>query len=755
MGTDATSRGRRSPNFVVAAVQYGALAVAVLLIALTADQYHWKPWPLVVICVFTIVSDLTNVQTGSPRLRISGSGLGLVLAAVLLGGGPGAVVGIVAITVGWLRSREPADQFRNNLATYAWSPLLAGLFFASATHAADVGPHAVAYYLFVFVAYMVALMVNFLAVAGYACWLERESLVQKTHTTLAPLMSAQLLSALLAMGAVYLTNQLGITGLAVLGLTFVIFQYLVGELLKSQQRSEDLQRIVTTDELTGLANRERFREVMEERIREAHGVSGRLVVMLMDLDRFKEINDTLGHHYGDVLLRDLGPRLVEAVGEGGLVARLGGDEFGILPPKGSHDIAVMEHVASRLTECVSAPFAVDELSLEVGVSIGIARFPEDGHDSHALLRCADIAMYAAKEAQCDYKLYAADQNQHSVRRLSVLSDIRHALASDQIVVHYQPIVDVDDLTVTGAEGLVRWQHPELGLIPPGAFVQTVEQTGLIGPLTRHVLEHSIAECSSWRKHGRDLSVAVNLSVRNLLDRDLPKEIERLLSTYSLPADALELEITESMIMSDPERAMATVTRLSGLGVRMSVDDFGTGYSSLANLRRLPIKDLKIDRSFVSPMLNDESDLIIVRSTINLGHDLGLRVIAEGVEDGATLRELAVLGCDLAQGYHVSRPMAADAFGDWLDAANPRFVPDDAAVATAPHGAVPVANGAVPVANGAVPVAHEAVPVANGAVPVAHEAVPVAHEAVPVAHEAAQGSPVTVRPAIQPAAEAAF
>jgi diguanylate cyclase (GGDEF)-like protein len=741
MGTDATSRGRRSPNFVVAAVQYGALAVAVLLIALTADQYHWKPWPLLVICVFTIVSDLTNVQTGSPRLRISGSGLGLVLAAVLLGGGPGAVVGIVAITVGWLRSREPADQFRNNLATYAWSPLLAGLFFASATHAADVGPHAVAYYLFVFVAYMVALMVNFLAVAGYACWLERESLVQKTHTTLAPLMSAQLLSALLAMGAVYLTNQLGITGLAVLGLTFVIFQYLVGELLKSQQRSEDLQRIVTTDELTGLANRERFREVMEERIREAHGVSGRLVVMLMDLDRFKEINDTLGHHYGDVLLRDLGPRLVEAVGEGGLVARLGGDEFGILPPKGSHDIAVMEHVASRLTECVSAPFAVDELSLEVGVSIGIARFPEDGHDSHALLRCADIAMYAAKEAQCDYKLYAADQNQHSIRRLSVLSDIRHALASDQIVVHYQPIVDVDDLTVTGAEGLVRWQHPELGLIPPGAFVQTVEQTGLIGPLTRHVLEHSIAECSSWRKHGRDLSVAVNLSVRNLLDRDLPKEIERLLSTYSLPADALELEITESMIMSDPERAMATVTRLSGLGVRMSVDDFGTGYSSLANLRRLPIKDLKIDRSFVSPMLNDESDLIIVRSTINLGHDLGLRVIAEGVEDGATLRELAVLGCDLAQGYHVSRPMAADAFGDWLHAANPRFVPDDAAVATAPHGAVPVANGAIPVANGAVPVANGAVPVANGA--------------VPVAHEAAQGSPVTVRPAIQPAAEAAF
>jgi EAL domain-containing protein (putative c-di-GMP-specific phosphodiesterase class I) len=338
---------------------------------------------------------------------------------------------------------------------------------------------------------------------------------------------------------------------------------------------------------------------------------------------------------------------------------------------------VLEKVVGRLLECVNAPFSVDELSLEVGASIGIARYPEDGEDSHALMRCADIAMYAAKEAQCEYKVYAAEQNQHSVRRLSVISDIRRALASDEIVVHYQPIVDLDDLSVRGAEGLVRWQHPELGLIPPGAFVQTVEQTGLIGPLTRRVLEHSIAECVAWRRAGRDLSVAVNLSVRNLLDRDLPKEIERLLAGYSLPADALQLEITESMIMSDPDRALTTVTRLSDLGVRLSVDDFGTGYFSLANLRRLPIDELKIDRSFVSPMLQDESDLIIVRSTINLGHDLGLRIIAEGVEDGATLERLALLGCDLAQGYHLSRPMPSDAFSSWLQRTAPALADLDA------------------------------------------------------------------------------
>jgi diguanylate cyclase (GGDEF)-like protein len=416
----------------------------------------------------------------------------------------------------------------------------------------------------------------------------------------------------------------------------------------------------------------------------------------MDLDRFKEINDTLGHHYGDILLKALGPRLTSAVGEGSFVARLGGDEFGILLGEEIEDVAVLDVVMARLFKSVSQPFMIDELSLEVGASVGVARFPLDGEDSHALLRCADIAMYAAKEAQTEYKIYTAEQNQHSKHRLGVLSGIRHALVQDEIVVHYQPIVDLDQGTVRGAEGLVRWQHPEHGLIPPGAFVQTVEQTGLIGPLTRHVLERSIAECAAWRKDGREMSVAVNLSVRNLLDRDLPMEIERLLYAYGLPPEALQLEITESMIMSDPDRALSTVTRLSGLGARLSVDDFGTGYSSLANLRKMPINELKIDRSFVSPMLHNESDLIIVRSTINLGHDLGLNVIAEGVEDSPTLEQLAVLGCDLAQGYHVSKPMPPDAFNDWLAETAPHPAKDSDAKAPQQHQSAPasVTRGAV-------------------------------------------------------------
>ena len=325
----------------------------------------------------------------------------------------------------------------------------------------------------------------------------------------------------------------------------------------------------------------------------------------------------------------------------------------------------LEAIAEQLIRCVQQPVLVDEMTLEVGVSIGVARFPRDGDDPHSLLRSADVAMYAAKEAHAGCKVYAAALDRHSVRRLSVLSEFRRALDSDEIVVFYQPIMHMDGDRVHGAEALVRWQHPELGLLPPSDFIGIVEQTGLIGPLTRHVLERAIAQCASWRRAGRNLTVSVNLSVRNLLDPDLPALIGDLLTLYGLAPEALQLEITESMLMSDPDRSLVTLTRLAQLGVGLSVDDYGTGYSSLANLRRLPIDELKIDRSFVSPMLSDESDLIIVRSTINLGHDLGLKVVAEGVEDEATLTRLAGLGCDFAQGYHFSKPLAPDAFTRWL------------------------------------------------------------------------------------------
>jgi diguanylate cyclase (GGDEF)-like protein len=676
----AVERAPRVPGPIVATLHFLALCGAAAVIVETTRLDHWKLGALTTIALFSVVSEWTGVRA-SARITISGSFLGIMLAAVMLGPAPASLLGCFAMAVGWLRHREPWSSLRNNLVNYIWFPLVASLVFRWSLTATHSGARSIGMYLLVFVAFVVGLALNFVLAVGYQCFLERSSLLGKVQHLLVPVLPAELFSASLTLGAVYVYTHLGTIGLILCALMFVIYQYLVGEMLTSKRRSVALQRIATTDDLTGLANREHFRAVVEQRIAGAREAGTHFAVLLMDLDRFKEINDTLGHHYGDVLLKDLGPRLVEAVGEGGLVARLGGDEFGILLGEDTDDPATLDVALAHLFKLVSEPFAVDELSLEVGASVGVARFPNDGEDSHALLRCADVAMYAAKEAQTDYKVYSAEQNQHSVRRLSVLSDIRHALASDEIVVHYQPIIDLDDLRVRGAEGLVRWQHPEHGLIPPGAFVQTIEQTGLIGPLTRHVLESAIAECATWRRGGREMSVAVNLSVRNLLDRDLPKEIDRLLNTYSLPPNALQLEITESMIMSDPERMVGTVSRLSALGVRLSVDDFGTGYSSLANLRKMPIDELKIDRSFVSPMLQDESDLIIVRSTINLGHDLGLNVIAEGVEDSATLDRLATLGCDLAQGYHVSRPMPADAFGTWLgDSAVADYVSQAAALA---------------------------------------------------------------------------
>ena len=397
-------------------------------------------------------------------MEVSSSFLALILASVILGPGPAALVGAVAITVSWLHFRWEPHVFVHNLTNFTWCPLLGGLFFYETSRLAHVGSTSPAHYLLVFVTYLVTLAANFLFVAGYRCYLDRSSLVAKTREMLMPVLAAELATAVLTLVGAFGFDHLGVAGLALFGLVLGIFQYLVRELMTSKRRSETLQRVATTDELTGLANRERFRDAVEQRIASA-GPEGRFTVMLMDLDRFKEVNDTLGHHYGDVLLRDLGPRLATAVGEDGLVARLGGDEFGILPGAGSDDPDVVERNVSRLCKTINQPFTVDELSLEVGASIGVARFPDDGQDSHALLRCADIAMYAAKEAQTDYKVYAAEQNQHSVRRLNVLSDIRHALAADEIIVHYQPIVDLDDRIVKGAEGLVRWEHPEHGLVP--------------------------------------------------------------------------------------------------------------------------------------------------------------------------------------------------------------------------------------------------------------------------------------------------
>jgi diguanylate cyclase (GGDEF)-like protein len=669
---DVGGLSARQPGRGVAVAHGLALASAGGLIVLTAGSDRWSLWPLTVIVVFTVIGDLTSVEAFSPKLKVSGSFLGIMLAAVLLGSGPAALVGTASIAAGWLRWREAPHYLRNNLVTFIWFPVIGGVFFHTAVGLAGVGPKSVAYYLLVFAAFMLAMTLNFLLVVGYQCYLDGSSLARRMHEALAPIMAGELFSALLTLVAVYVDVRVGTVGLAMFGLVLIVFQYLVGELLVSKRRSNELQRLATTDELTGLANRAHLRARIAERLEGAGLEAKPFAVLLIDLDRFKEINDTLGHHYGDALLGQMGARLAAHVGASGLVARLGGDEFVVLAEIREPEGRTLGELATQLVACVEQPFAIDEASLDIGASVGIARYPLDGHSANELLRRADVAMYAAKEAQSGFKLYAPELDHHSVRRLGLMSNVRRALAEAELVVHYQPKVHLDDLRVAGTEALVRWQHPDLGLLPPAAFIPAVEQTNLIGPLTRYVLERSIEQCAAWRDDTGNLSVAVNLSVRNLLDRDLPRDIEGMLSMHGLPPEALRLEITESMIMSDPDRALANLGRLNDLGIRLSVDDFGTGHSSLANLKRLPIHQLKIDRSFVSRMLEDQTDLIIVRSTINLAHDLGLTVVAEGVEDELTLERLAQFGCDQAQGYYLSRPLPPEALGDWLTNAR---VPD--------------------------------------------------------------------------------
>jgi diguanylate cyclase (GGDEF)-like protein len=414
------------------------------------------------------------------------------------------------------------------------------------------------------------------------------------------------------------------------------------------------------DALTGLPNRLLFRDRVDHVV-QATRAKATAAVMLIDLDHFKEINDTLGHHAGDGLLQEVGRRLLEEIDEGQTVARLGGDEFGVLLPdlERPGDAAV---VAQRLISRLREPFWLDGMTLEIDASIGIACHPMHGDDVEQLIQRADIAMYSAKEGGRGYVMFEPRLDRYSPRRLRLAGGLRQAIIDGEIVLYFQPKAELDTGRIVGVEALARWRHPDLGLLGPAEFVPIAEQTGLIGPLTSHVLNEALRQVHVWREEGLELSVAVNLSARSFLDAQLAAEIPPLLQRWDIDARLLELEITESMLMFDPGRAKATLDRLSAIGLSMSVDDFGTGYSSLANLKRLPVDGLKIDKSFVIDMAHDPSDAAIVRSTIDLAHNLGLRVVAEGVENQETWQRLREHGCDLAQGFHVSRPLPGDELG---------------------------------------------------------------------------------------------
>jgi diguanylate cyclase (GGDEF)-like protein len=419
------------------------------------------------------------------------------------------------------------------------------------------------------------------------------------------------------------------------------------------------------DSLTGLPNRSAFRNVVSDAIAED---SSRCSVMLMDLDRFKEVNDTLGHRYGDLLLEQVAERLLGYVGGAGHIARLGGDEFAIFTRQVDRESAA--GFGQGMADTLRAPFELEQIAVDVQASVGIALAPDDGTDVETLLQKADVAMYRAKETHADVALYEESYDHHSPAKLALTADLRAAVDNDELVVWFQPILDLRTEEVCAVEALVRWQHPDLGLLMPGSFIDMAEHTNLIKPLTRRVLELALAQVAEWSTLGMSIKLAVNVSARVLVDPDFPAQVMSALQQAGVPPAQLKLEVTESALMVDPGTARSVLKELDALGIEISIDDFGTGYSSLAYLANLPVSEVKIDRSFVSKMEAESRESIIVSSTINLAHHLGLRAVAEGVENTALLPRLQELHCDAAQGFGISRPIPGADATDWLQANRP-------------------------------------------------------------------------------------
>ncbi|MBS0465772.1 MAG: bifunctional diguanylate cyclase/phosphodiesterase [Proteobacteria bacterium] len=424
-----------------------------------------------------------------------------------------------------------------------------------------------------------------------------------------------------------------------------------------------LTQHATIDDLTGLSNRRYFNDVVDAQLSALH-TQREAAVMLVDLDRFKEINDTLGHHTGDILLQQIACRMRRALPGAFALARFGGDEFAALfvgPP--GHDWATTE--IRRFLSSLDEPFELEGLALYIHASIGLA-ICRSGEDRQTLLRQSDIAMYRAKLRGGGVEVYSLKEISHTREHVELASDLNTALENDEIRLYYQPKTDIATGETHGTEALIRWQHPVHGLLSPARFLPIAERHGLMRKLTLRVFELALQQAQGWHSAGRHLRIAVNLAQESLLDENFPDEVLGLLARTKVPAEMLLLEITENTILVDPDRMLRVITRLGKAGFKFALDDYGTGYSSLSYLSVLPLEELKIDRSFVSDFVTVASKAVIVRSTIQMARELGFHVVAEGVEDLATWQELSRFGCDTAQGYYLLRPVPAEELEDWID-----------------------------------------------------------------------------------------
>ena len=417
------------------------------------------------------------------------------------------------------------------------------------------------------------------------------------------------------------------------------------------------------DSLTGLPNRTLLADRFEQALRADTRNASSTALLLIDLDRFKEVNDTLGHHVGDQLLAQIGPRLAGELRGADTVARLGGDEFAVLLPDVDGLSGALD-VASRLRQALGEAFSVEGVELDIDASIGVVISGAHGADAQKLLQRADIAMYVAKQQKRGVVVYDPEKDDHSPERLSLLGQLRRGIERGELFLQYQPKIDLKTRQVAGVEALVRWQHPDRGMVPPNDFIPLAERTGLIGPLTEAVLNMTLAQVKVWSDLGHHIPVAVNISARNLSDDTFAEKVKGLLARHAVASGLLEVEVTESAVMLDPEKATRILNELHAIGVRISIDDFGAGYTSLAQLKDLPISELKIDKSFILAMRTNTDDAVIVKSMIDLGHSLSMKVVAEGIETADALNTLADLHCDIGQGYHLCRPALPEALVQW-------------------------------------------------------------------------------------------
>lgn len=444
---------------------------------------------------------------------------------------------------------------------------------------------------------------------------------------------------------------------------------LAGSLTDITERKQFEQKIhhqAMHDTLTGLPNRALLEDRLRHALAEATRHNTAVTVLMMDLDRFKEINDTLGHPVGDALLVEVAMRMRTVIRKSDTLSRFGGDELVLVLPNTNMEQAMV--VISKITTAFLPHFHVEGKDLIIQCSIGGAVFPDDGTDAETLIKRADVAMYAAKRGRIGYSFYDMDSDQHSPDRLSMISELHHAIHSDELILYYQPKLDLETGNLYSVEALVRWQHPRRGIVSPDEFIPLAEECGLIVPLTFWVLDNALRQHDVWSRAGLDIPVAINLSTRNIHDLAFPERIRQSLRAWNCDPNRVELEITESAVISEPVRAMEVLNQLDELGVRLSIDDFGTGYSSLAYLKNLPVDEVKIDRSFILDMHKDPRSLAIVRAMIDLGHQLDLHVVAEGIENRDSLDIMTTYGCDAVQGYYISRPLPAEKvleiFGTW-------------------------------------------------------------------------------------------